>query len=238
MKYFLTSSPFGVSSPYLNPANGFVERLARAVPSPCRLLFVCSDPDSHAFTDRIALDLKKAMEAEGFSVSSFQTLDGRTASRAGEWIAGADLIVLAGGHVPTQNAFFQKIRLKEKLEAFDGAILGISAGSMNSAEVVYAQPEREGEAISPHYRRFLPGLGLTKAMILPHYQLIKDDILDGLRLFEDITYPDSAGRVFYVLPDGSYLLGEGGRETLYGESWRVADGVMEKLCGEGEAFRL
>lgn len=42
-------------------------------------------------------------------------------------------------------------------------------------------------------------------MILPHYQDIKDDILDGKRLFEDITYPDSYDKEFYALTDGSNL---------------------------------
>ncbi len=52
----------------------------------------------------------------------------------------------------------------------------------------------EGESIDKEYERFLSGLGITKLMILPHYQDIKNDILDDRRLFEDITYPDSYGR--------------------------------------------
>ena len=70
---------------------------------------------------------------------------------------------------------------------------------MNCAETVYAQPEEEGEAVDPAYERFLPGLGLTQKMILPHYQAIRDDVLDGLCVMEDIAYPDSMGRQFYLL---------------------------------------
>ena len=33
------------------------------------------------------------------------------------------------------------------MEDFDGVIFGISAGSMNSAEEVYAQPELDGERL-------------------------------------------------------------------------------------------
>lgn len=70
---------------------------------------------------------------------------------------------------------------------FDGTVLGVSAGSMNSADVVYAQPEEEGEAADPTLKKFLRGLGLTKTMLIPHYQDTKDNILDGKRIFEDVT---------------------------------------------------
>lgn len=61
-------------------------------------------------------------------------------------IAEYDVIILSGGHVSTQNAFFEKIQLKEHIKDFDGILIGISAGSMNSAEIVYAQPELEVRA--------------------------------------------------------------------------------------------
>ena len=66
-----------------------------------------------------------------------------------------DVIFLGGGHVPTQNAFFHRIGLREKIRNFDGIVIGISAGSMNSADVVYAQPELPGEAADESYQRFL-----------------------------------------------------------------------------------
>ena len=108
---------------------------------------------------------------------------------------------------------------------------------MNSAEVVYAQPELEGEAVDPSYERFLDGLGLTECMILPHYQDLRDQTLDGLRIFEDITYPDSLGRQFYALPDGSYLYGENGVERICGEAWLIQDGVCRKVCEEEGEIR-
>ena len=238
MTYFLTSSPFGVGSPYLNPANHFIELLREALASPCAAVFVCADPDRHAFTDHIALDMKNALNAAGFFFSSFDILDGRNMWDANSLVKNAGLVVLAGGHVPTQNAFFQQCGLKAAMRGFDGVVIGISAGSMNCAETVYAQPEEPGEAVSPTYRRFLPGLGITKTMLLPHYQLVKDDVVDGLRVFEDVAYPDSLGRAFYAIPDGSYLLGRDGRETMRGEAFRIADGRLERFSGEGEAVSL
>lgn len=238
MIYFLTSSPFGVGSPYLNPANGFIDLLREALPSPCAAVFVCADPDRHAFTDHIALDMKKALKAAGFSFSSYDILDGRNSGDAAALVKKAGLIVLAGGHVPTQNAFFQKAGLREAMKSFGGVVIGISAGSMNCAEVVYAQPEEPGEAVSPTYRRFLPGLGITKTMLLPHYQQVKDDVLDGLRLFEDITFSDSFGHVFYAIPDGSFLLGKDGTEIIYGACYRISEGSLRQVSREGEGFQI
>ena len=123
--------------------------------------------------------------------------------------------------------------LRSLLRDRPGVLMGISAGTMNSADTIYAQPERPGEAVSPEYRRFLPGLGLTETMVLPHYQMVKDDVLDGLRLFADITLPDSLGRTFYAIPDGSYLLIEDGRETLRGEAYEIRDGRMRPVSAVG-----
>ena len=173
----------------------------------------------------------------GLPVRQMDVCDNRNEKLVDE-IAGYDLVILAGGHVPTQNQFFEKIHLKECLRGFDGILIGISAGTMNSAEVVYAQPELEGESVDKNYQRFLPGLGLTKLMVLPHYQDLKDDMLDGQRLFEDITYPDSVGREFYALEDGSYFLVENNETTLFGAAYRIKDGAIKQICEKGQSIRM
>ena len=238
MVYYLTSSPFTPGTPYLNPANGFLDALKKDLPERSRALFVCADPARPAYTDRIALDMRLALEHEGYCFTDFRILDGRNEAEASTLAANAGLIILAGGHVPTQNAFFQKISLKACMKRFDGVLIGISAGTMNCAENVYAQPEEAEEALSPDYCRWLPGLGVTPTMVLPHYQMVKDSYVDGMKLFEEITLPDSAGHTFYAIPDGSYLLGQNGRETLFGEAHCVRDGSMAQVCRENEALAL
>lgn len=233
MIYFLTSSSCLPDSPALNPANGFVEELRRALPGPRRALFIASDPDNTERTDRFARSIRTGFELAGFRFSGYQVLDRRNAEQRAALVAGADLLILSGGHVPTQNRFFREIGLREALQDWEGVLVGISAGSMNASGVVYAQPEEPGEAVDPEYKRFLPGLGLTKHNIIPHYNQDKDWILDGLRLYEDITYRDSMGRRFYVLVDGSYILGRDGGEELRGEAYLLADGVLSQLSREG-----
>lgn len=237
MIYFLTSSPCIVGAPIFNEENNFVRELRQALPQHLSGLFVCSSPDDPERTDRFSQDMKDCFENAGFSFVQFEILDRRTEKRAAELVSEANFIILAGGHVPTQNRFFAELGLRALLQNWDGVLMGISAGTMNSAEVVYAHPELEGET-APDYRKFLPGLGLTKTMVLPHYQMIKDDVLDGLRVFEDIAYPDSAGRRFYALVDGSYLFGKDGTEELRGEAYLIEDGVLTQISKAGDTIVL
>ncbi|MBQ4428895.1 MAG: Type 1 glutamine amidotransferase-like domain-containing protein [Clostridia bacterium] len=235
---FLTSRTDIKATGEANPVNGFIDELRRFAPNPCRVLHICSDPTTHGIMDAKAAEVRSSLERIGFVFTSYLVLDDRNEEHAEELIADADILILSGGHVPTQNSFFHKIALKELIKNYDGIIIGISAGSMNSAEVVYAQPEYEGEAVDPEYQRFLSGLGLTKTMLLPHYQDLKDEILDGMRLFEDITFADSIGRTFYAIPDGSYLFIDGEREELRGEAYMIRDGRMTKIASDGETVAL
>lgn len=238
MKCFLTSDPLTCDAERLNSANGFIRELKAALPARCRAIFICSDPEDYERTERHAFGLRRSCEAERIAFSRFDILDRRNSGEAGALINGAELVILAGGHVPTQNGFFAEIGLRKLMQSYGGVVMGISAGSMNSAELVYAQPEHEGEAKDPFYRRFLPGLALTKVMLLPHYQMLKDEMLDGLRVMEDIAYPDSRGRRFYAIPDGSYLYIEDGREEMRGEAYLIADGELTQISAAGERVKL
>jgi len=104
---------------------------------------------------------------------------------------------------------------------------------MNAAARVYAQPEETGES-APEFRRFLPGLGITTVNVLPHYQQVKDNLLDGKRLYEDVTFSDSFGECFFVFVDGTYLLIEDGQTFLYGAAYRLSDGNMEQISEAGD----
>ena len=236
---FITSSPFreDVDRPTFSNVNGFVDRIRAALPQYPRCLYICSSPDRHDLNCLFGADVFMAFANAGIHFSSYHVLDNDNADRAGELVKSADLIVLAGGHVPTQNAFFQKIGLRQLLQGHNGVAMGISAGSMNSADVVYAQPEEPGES-AHEFMRFLPGLGLTNIQILPHYQKVKDFVLDGKRLFEDITFADSMGHTFYAVPDFSYVVDDGQRATLCGMGYRIQNGNMEQLTQHGETILL
>lgn len=113
-----------------------------------------------------------------------------------------------------------------------------SAGSMNCADVVYAGPELEGEAVNPLYERWITGLGITDINILPHMQSLKDAYLDGMRVIEDITYADSVGHEIVALNNGSYIMVDGGKTTLYGEAYAIKDGQQTQICKDGQSIPL
>ncbi len=226
---FLTSSPFvGRGLPY-STENEFTSRMQKAVEQYNKALFITASPDDMEETDAFAFGIKYTAEISGMIFEAYNVLDRRNQNDAEKLVKESNFIILGGGHVPTQKKFFDEIRLKELLEDFDGVIFGISAGSMNSATEVYAQPELEGESVDHEYVKFFPGLGLTETKLLPHYQDIKDDFLDGKRLFEDITYADSIGHKFIAIPDGSYLYSEDGKEEIMGKYYVISDGTIKEM---------
>ena len=239
MTLFITSSPFVENAPraILSPANAFIDNIRQALPENPRVLFVCADPEDHQGVCRFAAETTAAFAEAGIAFSCYHVLDGRNSRSTQALLNRSDFVILSGGHVPTQNAFFQKIHLPQLLQDFEGTVMGISAGSMNCAEWVYVQPEEPGES-SPDFPRFAPGLGLTEVNILPHYQQVKDNILDGLRLFEDITYPDSQDNCFFALPDNSYIYQDPEHLLLFGEGYCLCDGVMEQISENDQVLDL
>lgn len=240
MHLFLTSSPCddlvpeGCTLPCIfDVRNRFVDNLRACFEPGCAGTIIAALPEEHDLNDEMASTFEGCFAWHGMKLTSMTLIDSRNPEELPRAIASSGVVILGGGHVPTQNAFFQRLGLKELLAGFEGMVMGISAGTMNCAETVYAQPEMPGESVDPAYRRFLPGLGLTELNILPHYQQVKDYTLDGKRLFEDITYADSHGHVFYALPDGSYAY----NGAIWGEAYRIADGKFTQVGWEGTSFQ-
>ena len=120
MTLFVTSSPFidGVSPATLSNANGFVDRIRDCLPANPSVVFVASDPRDHDGTCQFAAITTAAFADAGIAFSGYQVLDGTSVHRAYGMVSHCDLVVLCGGHVPTQNAFFRKIRLRHILHNF------------------------------------------------------------------------------------------------------------------------
>lgn len=243
MIVFLTSSPSGSLDDShkvngLDEMNHFVDNLRKYWRECAKCLVITASPDAYEANDEMTAFFAQSVKDAGLSWSEFLLWDGRDGEVSKEELQEFDVIILGGGHVPTQNQFFQEIGLKEKIQGFDGIVIGISAGTMNSASVVYAQPELPGESVDPSYVKFMEGLGLSDVQILPHYQMVKDYMLDGKRLYEDIAFGDSYGNHFLVLPDGSYLLSVNGEESVWGEAWVLSDGNMYKICENDQVKKL
>ncbi len=243
---FLTSSPNGYS-PYeeghagspVSERNGLLFRMCKAWPStPANVLALASDPENIPMNNGMAESYGEMFTAANLPVGEIYVIDGRNREELDERLKNSDVLILSGGHVPTENRFFNELELREKLEDYSGIVIGISAGTMNSADSVYAQPELPGESADPQYERYLTGLGLTTVNILPHYQAIKDNILDGKRLYEDITFADSYGHTFYALEDGSYLYSDYQGEKIFGKAYEIKNGKIRVVCEDEEFIAI
>ncbi len=239
MIIFLTSSPSGpLNVPndehLLDAQNNFIKNLQKYYQPQMKALMIAAFPNAYSQNDEMTEFFVDCFKHANMSFDTFDLLDNRNKNLS---ISNYDFVILAGGHVPTQNQFFHDIHLREQFETFDGIVMGISAGTMNSADVVYAQPELEGES-RLSFQRYLQGLNLTKLNILPHYQMVKDYYLDGKRLFEEITYPDSYQTPLYCLLDGSYILIKDDETYLYGEAYLIENGKLRLINTKNNVRRL
>ncbi len=212
--------------------NNILTNLKKHIKRYENLLIVASDENDFEATDMYARPLIESFNLT-LPFKNYNILDGRTEKNAKEMIDAADLIYLMGGHVPTQNKFFKNINLRELLKNYNNVIVGVSAGSMNSADIVYCPPELEGEGKDKNFKRYLKGLGLTKINILPHYYSIIEVELDGLPEME-YCYKDSYIRPILVLPDGSYFIEKNEKVEIFGESFLLKNGELTKLSNENE----
>lgn len=238
MKIFLTSSPTLGWAGDLNPANGMLDELRKALPWKTKCVMVTSYPDNQEITDRMAWELRECFERADLAFAHYEVLDRRTAPYAQRMIMQANFLIFCGGHVPTEHAFFEDVNLRKLLKNWDGVIMTISAGSMNCAEIVYSTPEYDGEAIDPHYQLHMRGLGLTKVNILPHFQTLKDCKIDGFRLVDDIIARDSWRHPVYCLPDGSYFYITDTVTELRGEAWCMKNGKLKLVCKENQFKKI
>lgn len=217
--------------------NGLLDCLKSIWIQNAKVLIICADPSDYEKNDSVCACLKESFPMSGLSISYIDKCDDRNPN-AIDNLEDIDVLILAGGHVPTQNRFMKQLRLKERLLDYNGIIVAWSAGSMNCADIVYAGPEFEGEAVDPHYERWITGLGITDVNIFPHFQSLKGSYLDGLRLIEDITFADSVGHEIIALNDGSYIMIDDRQTTLYGEAYMIKDGQQTQICKDGEFLFL
>ena len=244
MVLYLTSSPTGMykggESTFegLDPSNGLLEELKKDWKKKTRCLLICADPMQYTKNDEMGEFLEDRIVKSGLDVGTFTVCDYRNVETVMHNLSEYDFIILGGGHVPTQNEFFEFIHLRHLLNQFQGNVIGISAGSMNCAEEVYAMPELEGESCNRRYRRFMEGLGLTIRRVIPHYNVLKDEMLDGKRVLEDIACVDSVGREFYLIPDGSFILQRDGKEELHGEGYLIRNNKIKKIGEVDQVNRI
>ncbi len=235
MVVYLTSSfiPYQEMGAYRKVAPiddyGFFDDLKKEWPEQARLLYVPCDPlatEENEFQKKQLLD---CFEFASLPVEEVIMLEEKSSKPLSELISWATIIYLAGGHAPTQLAFMKRIGLKSALLDYDGLVICLSAGSVNAAYDAYLMPELPGEAADPNYVRFSEGLDLTNIQMIPHGDYMKKCELDGKDFIKEIALPDSYGRRFYVITDGSYFKVKNGKTKFNGVGEVIEDGKIIPL---------
>ena len=221
----------------LPETNGLLKCIKDVWKKDSKVMIISGSPEYFDKNDSVLFCLKGAFSLSELGTSEVLMCDERNKEII-ERLPEIDVLILAGGHVPTQNSFMKTIGLKERLQSWDGLLIAWSAGSMNCAEMVYAGPELPGEAIDPNYQRWISGLGITKTNIFPHFEALKDEMLDGMRLIEDITYSDSMGHEIIALNNGSFIVVDNGTEVLYGEAYSIKNGEQRQICTDDKWIQL
>ena len=96
----------------LNNTNYFVDRLRDSCNDIKIVTYIASDPDDFDKCDEHSERLKNNLILEGFNVDKVYVVDSRCNFSIADAIKISEMVFLAGGHVPTQNKFFNKIGLK------------------------------------------------------------------------------------------------------------------------------
>ena len=221
----------------LPETNGLLKCIKDVWKKDSKVMIISGSPEYFDKNDSVLFCLKGAFSLSELGTSEVLMCDERNKEII-ERLPEIDVLILAGGHVPTQNSFMKTIGLKERLQSWDGLLIAWSAGSMNCAEMVYAGPELPGEAIDPNDQRWICGLGITKTNIFPHFETLKDEMLDGMRLIEDITYSDSMGHEIIALNNGSFIVVDNGTEVLYGGAYSIKNGEQRQICTDDKWIQL
>ena len=100
--------------------NGLLDNLKSIWIQNAKVLIICGAPTGYEKNDSVYACLKEAFPMSGLSVSYIDKCDDRNLN-AIENLKNIDVIILAGGHVPTQNRFMKQLRLIEDI-TFDDSV--------------------------------------------------------------------------------------------------------------------
>lgn len=246
MKIFLLSESFisvhdenGVKiKSEIDKNNSFLDNLTKSITEFDNFLFICNKKRVYDVNDKSAKMIFDSLIEGGLPFKNCFVLDKRTIKEAGELIEKANFIYIQGGTLPGQLRLLKKVNFTEHIKKSNAVIAGKSAGAMNLGKTVYAFPERKIEKLS---KRFLNGLGYYDYIIIPHFNLDKNGYeydVSGINLLRDYFIPNSKGRKFYAIPQGSYIFLDEDKHYLYGEGYTIENGEMKKVCENGEFISL
>lgn len=206
--------------------NNFLKNMKESINDYDKFVIIASDADNYEQNDYyLKLDMD-VLAMSGINFKENVVLDNRNKDDIVNVLKNSSLIFLSGGDTLKQNIFFNEINLKEYIKNIDACIVGISAGAINSAKIVFNSPEEEKDLTNPS---ILEGLGLTTINVEPHFDC---DKISKIQM--DAILKESNNRVIYGLPDKSYIF----NNKVYGKCYRVYKENIELISNDDEVVEV
>ena len=217
--------------------NSFAKNLKNSLSKCDNFVFICNTPNESLYDFESARFIFEGLQKSGMPFKKMSLLNNKNKSQAKTLIEKADLIYLQGGKLGDQLEFLKDIKFSKLLENSSAVVVGKSAGAMNLGKEVYQYPEDDTEV---KLERWLDGIGLYELVIIPHFNLDNGNEFNfcSFNLLEECYIPDSKGREFIALPQGSYILLDENKAELYGLAYKIKDGSLERICDDGKKCLL
>ena len=165
MILFLTSSPTGAyrsgaPAPFkgFDPANGLAQELRRNWKEQSRCLLIAAFPDAAVQNEQMRDFFEGVLTDTGLSIECLDLCDGRNGRECVEKLQSYAMIILSGGHVHTENAFFKEIGLVRFLDSGELFLTQIDemVGS-ETEEAIRSRKRRSRQALTTDIVPELPG---------------------------------------------------------------------------------
>lgn len=168
--------------------------------------FIASEFEKrHEETDHYFHFFLKMFEDAGIHFEKAYVVDGRmTAEEAQKAASEADALWLAGGDTLAQFAYFQKYGLDRVIRQHQGLVIGMSAGSINLAEISLCISAR-GQVYH--------GLGCVNITVEPHF--VREQLSEELLAL-------SERYVIYGLCDDSLIVCKKETVEYIGEVYQIS----------------
>lgn len=229
MRLFLASNIGGIKKENGNKIpvkffedNKFLKNMKESIKDYNKFVIIASDPDNYELNDNYLKLDTEILALSGLKFKENLVLDNRNKEDIGNILNNSSLIFLSGGNTFQQNMFLNAIKLKDYIKETDACIVGISAGAINSAEIVFSSPENEEDLTRS---ALLKGLALTTINIEPHFDLDNPN-----KIQMDSIIKESNNRIIYGLPDKSYIF----NNKVYGKCYRIYKENVELISNDDE----
>lgn len=201
--------------------NGFnqevAEQLQKTITQRGNFAFVASEFNKlHEKTDKyFALFLNMFSEINIVFENAY-VVDGRMEKEeAQKAVSKADVVWLSGGDTPVQYGYLQEYGLDTILKEHQGVIIGMSAGSINMAELAICTLSC-GHAKQQIYQ----GIGCVDISVEPHFipEKVSEELLELSQKY-----------VIYGLCDDAIIVVKKKEVTFCGDVYELWEGKLQKV---------